>query len=200
MSTPLIPTLPTPIIPVIPPPYTIATGSVRDCVRLRGLPYTAGIDDILEFMGDATGDIKPHGVHMVLNQQVTAFCIGGVTLHWLNRLGVRADYLILALVFFNLGKIQSSLRLSLLHFSSPFTYTLAFLSLYVYMHQPGKDEACSLNDNLILEVVFSQRLEIHDRNLSLKWHSCSVSFRVPAVLFECSLHQNELFLTWLAVA
>ncbi|NXU54922.1 ESRP2 protein, partial [Turnix velox] len=69
MSTPLIPTLPTPIIPVIPPPYTIATGSIRDCVRLRGLPYTAGIDDILEFMGDATGDIKPHGVHMVLNQQ-----------------------------------------------------------------------------------------------------------------------------------
>uniref|UniRef100_A0A8B9Q7M8 Epithelial splicing regulatory protein 2 n=1 Tax=Apteryx owenii TaxID=8824 RepID=A0A8B9Q7M8_APTOW len=69
MSTPLIPTLPTPIIPVIPPPYTIATGSARDCVRLRGLPYTAGIDDILEFMGDATGDIKPHGVHMVLNQQ-----------------------------------------------------------------------------------------------------------------------------------
>uniref|UniRef100_A0A672TKA0 Epithelial splicing regulatory protein 2 n=1 Tax=Strigops habroptila TaxID=2489341 RepID=A0A672TKA0_STRHB len=69
MSTPLIPTLPTPIIPVIPPPYTIATGSIRDCVRLRGLPYTAGIDDILEFMGDATGDIKPHGVHMVINQQ-----------------------------------------------------------------------------------------------------------------------------------
>ncbi|XP_061450621.1 epithelial splicing regulatory protein 2 isoform X8 [Rhineura floridana] len=69
MSTPLIPTLPTPIIPVMPPPYTIAAGSVRDCVRLRGLPYTAGIDDILEFMGDATVDIKPHGVHMVLNQQ-----------------------------------------------------------------------------------------------------------------------------------
>ncbi|KFQ02345.1 Epithelial splicing regulatory protein 2, partial [Leptosomus discolor] len=69
MSTPLIPTLPTPIIPVIPSPYTIATGSIRDCIRLRGLPYTAGIDDILEFMGDATADIKPHGVHMVLNQQ-----------------------------------------------------------------------------------------------------------------------------------
>ncbi|XP_060643895.2 epithelial splicing regulatory protein 2 isoform X2 [Anolis sagrei] len=69
MSTPLIPTLPTPIIPVIPPPYTIAASSARDCVRLRGLPYTAGIDDILEFMGEATGDIKPHGVHMVLNQQ-----------------------------------------------------------------------------------------------------------------------------------
>ncbi|KAM4643304.1 LOW QUALITY PROTEIN: epithelial splicing regulatory protein 2-like [Amazona ochrocephala] len=69
MSTPLIPPLPTPIIPVIPAPYTIATGSIRCCVRLRGLPYSAGIDDILEFMGDATGDIKPHGVHMVINQQ-----------------------------------------------------------------------------------------------------------------------------------
>uniref|UniRef100_A0A8B9G8Y3 Epithelial splicing regulatory protein 2 n=1 Tax=Amazona collaria TaxID=241587 RepID=A0A8B9G8Y3_9PSIT len=69
MSTPLIPPLPTPIIPVIPAPYTIATGSIRCCVQLRGLPYSAGIDDILEFMGDATGDIKPHGVHMVINQQ-----------------------------------------------------------------------------------------------------------------------------------
>uniref|UniRef100_A0A665T917 Epithelial splicing regulatory protein 2-like n=1 Tax=Echeneis naucrates TaxID=173247 RepID=A0A665T917_ECHNA len=58
MSTPLIPTLPpSPIV------------STRDCVRLRGLPYTAGIEDILEFMGEHTVDIKPHGVHMVLNQQ-----------------------------------------------------------------------------------------------------------------------------------
>uniref|UniRef100_A0A8D3A1G7 Epithelial splicing regulatory protein 2 n=1 Tax=Scophthalmus maximus TaxID=52904 RepID=A0A8D3A1G7_SCOMX len=58
MSTPLIATLPpSPIV------------STRDCVRLRGLPYTAGIEDILEFMGEHTVDIKPHGVHMVLNQQ-----------------------------------------------------------------------------------------------------------------------------------
>ncbi|XP_069509636.1 epithelial splicing regulatory protein 2 isoform X3 [Ambystoma mexicanum] len=69
LSTPLIPTLPAPLIPVIPQHYPIATGTVRDCVRLRGLPYTAAIDDILEFMGDSTVDIKPHGVHMVLNQQ-----------------------------------------------------------------------------------------------------------------------------------
>uniref|UniRef100_A0AAQ6AEW5 RRM domain-containing protein n=1 Tax=Amphiprion ocellaris TaxID=80972 RepID=A0AAQ6AEW5_AMPOC len=58
MSTPLIATLPpSPIV------------STRDCIRLRGLPYTAGIEDILEFMGEHTVDIKPHGVHMVLNQQ-----------------------------------------------------------------------------------------------------------------------------------
>lgn len=73
MSTPLISTLPPP--PMLPvsvlatQPF-ITTGSSRDCVRLRGLPYTAAIEDILEFMGEHTVDIKPHGVHMVLNQQV----------------------------------------------------------------------------------------------------------------------------------
>lgn len=72
MSTPLISTLPpSPIVPVLAtPPFLPAASNTRDCVRLRGLPYTAGIEDILEFMGDHTVDIKPHGVHMVLNQQV----------------------------------------------------------------------------------------------------------------------------------
>nr|XP_043886397.1 epithelial splicing regulatory protein 2 isoform X2 [Solea senegalensis] len=73
MSTPLISTLPpSPIMPVpvlATPPFLPSASSSRDCVRLRGLPYTAGIEDILEFMGDHTVDIKPHGVHMVLNQQ-----------------------------------------------------------------------------------------------------------------------------------
>ncbi|XP_076011739.1 epithelial splicing regulatory protein 2 isoform X2 [Genypterus blacodes] len=73
MSTPLISTLPPP--PIVPvsvlatPPYLPTASSTRDCIRLRGLPYTAGIEDILEFMGEHTVDIKPHGVHMVLNQQ-----------------------------------------------------------------------------------------------------------------------------------
>ena len=74
MSTPLISTLPpSPIVPVpvlTSPSFLPAASSTRDCVRLRGLPYTAGIEDILEFMGEHTVDIKPHGVHMVLNQQV----------------------------------------------------------------------------------------------------------------------------------
>ncbi|XP_078257750.1 epithelial splicing regulatory protein 2 isoform X2 [Rhinoraja longicauda] len=68
MSAPLISTLPAPLIPVLPQPF-IATGCTRDCIRLRGLPYTASIEDILDFMGEFTIDIKPHGVHMVLNQQ-----------------------------------------------------------------------------------------------------------------------------------
>lgn len=73
MSTPLISTLPPPPIvsmPVLATPPFLASSSCRDCVRLRGLPYTAAIEDILEFMGEHAIDIKPHGVHMVLNQQV----------------------------------------------------------------------------------------------------------------------------------
>uniref|UniRef100_A0A7N8YDP3 Epithelial splicing regulatory protein 2 n=1 Tax=Mastacembelus armatus TaxID=205130 RepID=A0A7N8YDP3_9TELE len=73
MSTPLIPTLPSSPILSVPvlatPPFLPTASSTRDCVRLRGLPYAAGIEDILEFMGEHTADIKPHGVHMVLNQQ-----------------------------------------------------------------------------------------------------------------------------------
>uniref|UniRef100_A0A8D0CHP1 Epithelial splicing regulatory protein 2 n=1 Tax=Scleropages formosus TaxID=113540 RepID=A0A8D0CHP1_SCLFO len=73
VSTPLISTLPPPPamvpVPVLATPPFLAGGSTRDCIRLRGLPYTAAIEDILEFMGEHTVDIKPHGVHMVLNQQ-----------------------------------------------------------------------------------------------------------------------------------
>ncbi|XP_053571184.1 epithelial splicing regulatory protein 1 isoform X2 [Bombina bombina] len=67
-STPLI-QLPTPpIIPVLPQPF-LPPVNVRDCIRLRGLPYAASIEDILEFLGEFSGDIRTHGVHMVLNHQ-----------------------------------------------------------------------------------------------------------------------------------
>ncbi|XP_056134635.1 epithelial splicing regulatory protein 2 [Lampris incognitus] len=73
MSTPLISTLPPQAIVPVPvltsPSYVQTASSTRDCIRLRGLPYTAAIEDILEFMGDHAIDIKPQGVHMVLNQQ-----------------------------------------------------------------------------------------------------------------------------------
>lgn len=48
-------------------------------MRLRGLPYTATIEDILSFLGEAAADIRPHGVHMVLNQQVRLLPVGGHT-------------------------------------------------------------------------------------------------------------------------
>ncbi|XP_072881987.1 epithelial splicing regulatory protein 1 isoform X1 [Hemitrygon akajei] len=67
-STPLIPVAPAPIVPVRPQPF-VPSASIRDCVRLRGLPYTATIDDILQFLGEFASDIRPQGVHMVLNHQ-----------------------------------------------------------------------------------------------------------------------------------
>nr|XP_013010274.1 epithelial splicing regulatory protein 2 isoform X3 [Cavia porcellus] len=65
-SSPLLPSLTAPLLPI---PFPLAAGTGRDCVRLRGLPYTATIEDILSFLGEAAADIQPHGVHMVLNQQ-----------------------------------------------------------------------------------------------------------------------------------
>lgn len=68
-STPLIPLPTPPILPVLPQQFVPPT-NVRDCIRLRGLPYVATIEDILEFLGEFSTDIRTHGVHMVLNHQV----------------------------------------------------------------------------------------------------------------------------------
>ncbi|XP_041844960.1 epithelial splicing regulatory protein 1 isoform X2 [Melanotaenia boesemani] len=69
-SAPLIPVAPAPLVSMLPTVSLLPPpGSVRDCLRLRGLPYTASIEDILTFLGEFTHDIRQHGVHMVLNQQ-----------------------------------------------------------------------------------------------------------------------------------
>lgn len=77
-SAPLIPVAPSPILPLVAQPAFVpstvaAIPGTRDCLRLRGLPYDATVQDILLFLGEYTADIKPHGVHMVLNQQVRHF-------------------------------------------------------------------------------------------------------------------------------
>uniref|UniRef100_A0A3B3U5S0 Epithelial splicing regulatory protein 1 n=1 Tax=Poecilia latipinna TaxID=48699 RepID=A0A3B3U5S0_9TELE len=69
-SAPLIPVAPAPLVSVLPAVSLLPPpGGVRDCLRLRGLPYTASIEDILTFLGEFTQDVRQHGVHMVLNQQ-----------------------------------------------------------------------------------------------------------------------------------
>ncbi|XP_063055242.1 epithelial splicing regulatory protein 1 isoform X2 [Engraulis encrasicolus] len=79
-STPLISVAPSPLISMVPSPLAtgmlpLVTGTfplaagIRDCVHLRGLPYDTTIQNILEFLGEFTADIAPHGVHMVLNTQ-----------------------------------------------------------------------------------------------------------------------------------
>uniref|UniRef100_A0A1W7RAH2 RNA-binding protein fusilli n=1 Tax=Hadrurus spadix TaxID=141984 RepID=A0A1W7RAH2_9SCOR len=49
---------------LIPPPTTR-----KDCIRLRGLPYEAQVEHILEFLGEFAKNIVLQGVHMVYNAQ-----------------------------------------------------------------------------------------------------------------------------------
>jgi hypothetical protein len=48
----------------------ITIGTRKDCVRLRGLPYEAQVEHILEFLGEFAKNIVYQGVHMVYNAQV----------------------------------------------------------------------------------------------------------------------------------
>ncbi|RXG59343.1 RNA-binding protein fusilli [Armadillidium vulgare] len=57
-----------PQLPILPQQF-ITTSSRRDCIRLRGLPYEAQVEHVLEFLGDFAKNIVFRGVHMVINAQ-----------------------------------------------------------------------------------------------------------------------------------
>ena len=66
-ASPLVPHLaPLPLIPQ----QIITSGTRKDCVRLRGLPYEAQVEHILDFLGEHAKHIVYRGVHMVYNAQV----------------------------------------------------------------------------------------------------------------------------------
>ncbi|KAK2190891.1 hypothetical protein NP493_65g02011 [Ridgeia piscesae] len=70
--SPLISHLPTSPLPgVILPQQLITSGTQRDCIRLRGLPFEASVTDILTFLGEHSRNIVFQGVHMVYNAQGT---------------------------------------------------------------------------------------------------------------------------------
>jgi epithelial splicing regulatory protein 1/2 len=48
----------------------ITSGTLKDCIRLRGLPYEAQVEHILKFLDDFAKNIVFQGVHMVYNAQV----------------------------------------------------------------------------------------------------------------------------------
>lgn len=62
--------LPTPLLPQ----QAITCGTRKDCIRLRGLPYEAQVEHILDFLGDYAKNIVFQGVHMVYNSHVSV-CI-----------------------------------------------------------------------------------------------------------------------------
>ncbi|XP_067937467.1 epithelial splicing regulatory protein 1-like isoform X1 [Watersipora subatra] len=71
MNPALMPFLPSQATPSMPPTGFVAGHAVRDCVRLRGLPFEASVTDILSFLGDYARSIVFQGVHMVYNSAGT---------------------------------------------------------------------------------------------------------------------------------
>ncbi|KAJ2941239.1 hypothetical protein O0L34_g3435 [Tuta absoluta] len=51
------------------PQHVITSGTAKDCVRLRGLPYEAQVEHILTFLDEFAKNIVVQGVHMVYNAQ-----------------------------------------------------------------------------------------------------------------------------------
>ncbi|XP_069687458.1 RNA-binding protein fusilli isoform X7 [Periplaneta americana] len=51
------------------PQHIITSGTRKDCIRLRGLPYEAQVEHILDFLGEHAKNIVFQGVHMVYNAQ-----------------------------------------------------------------------------------------------------------------------------------
>ena len=94
-NLPLIPYLPTttPTVPML-PQQEITAGTRKDCIRLRGLPYEAQVEHILEFLGDHAQSIVRHGVHMVYNAQVGTFRLGYLGIFWVYgyNSGVNKSY------------------------------------------------------------------------------------------------------------
>ncbi|XP_070135336.1 RNA-binding protein fusilli isoform X2 [Drosophila bipectinata] len=65
---PLIAQLPTMQLPLL-PQHLITSGTTRNCIRLRGLPYEAMVEHILHFLDGFAKHIIYQGVHMVINAQ-----------------------------------------------------------------------------------------------------------------------------------
>jgi len=59
-------------VPLLPlPQHVITSGTSKDCIRLRGLPYEANVEQILEFLGEHSKNIKFQGVHLIYNSVVS---------------------------------------------------------------------------------------------------------------------------------
>ncbi|XP_059089266.1 epithelial splicing regulatory protein 1-like isoform X1 [Tigriopus californicus] len=64
-----LPLIPSMSNPAVLPQQMVTAGTRKDCIRLRGLPYEAGVENILEFLGEHGKNIVNQGIHMVYNAQ-----------------------------------------------------------------------------------------------------------------------------------
>ena len=48
----------------------VVRGNEKNCVKLRGLPFSSTAENVVSFFGEYGSDIAPEGVHMVLNAMV----------------------------------------------------------------------------------------------------------------------------------
>lgn len=71
---PLIAALPPVQMPLL-PQHVITSGTEKNCIRLRGLPYEAKVEHILHFLEDFAKHIVYQGVHLVYNAQVGGACM-----------------------------------------------------------------------------------------------------------------------------
>lgn len=55
------------------PQHVITSGTEKNCIRLRGLPYEAKVEHILTFLEDFSKHIVYQGVHLVYNAQVSTY-------------------------------------------------------------------------------------------------------------------------------
>jgi epithelial splicing regulatory protein 1/2 len=53
------------------PQHVITSGTEKNCIRLRGLPYEAKVEHILHFLEEFAKHIVYQGVHLVYNAQVS---------------------------------------------------------------------------------------------------------------------------------
>lgn len=54
----------------------VVRGNEKNCVKLRGLPWSSKPEDVIDFFGELGSDIAPQGVHMVLNAMVCTCSTG----------------------------------------------------------------------------------------------------------------------------
>ena len=67
------------------PQHVITSGTEKNCIRLRGLPYEAKVEHILHFLEDFAKHIVYQGVHLVYNAQVS--CQNALTIGiWFRNL------------------------------------------------------------------------------------------------------------------